>query len=325
MQTILSLQSAEGGIISLNGRMAGELDREHPLYLPVCPTGVLLLQMYPFARDLLPLALRLTLSKGVPLLNNPPDDRFCAALWYGGILEIELLPQRQYTAAETFLFEQDSIRFFLREHPETLICETPDGTFIHPLPDGAQPPALTPMNGAFMFSGKCAEDEYVLMLSGDARQVQLSLTGRSISLPEKDILQLLHPTGDLMGHAQLEAWQRTSQGWVLSRSEPVWLNGAPYQPQTPEEIAIAAVEAAQDGRMHEAQSFLAPMCMDGNVLEQVRAYDGCTAMRYPIPGGERAIGLMKLDGALLRITPLIYQTSGSGRLEKLKIVEKSIK
>jgi hypothetical protein len=182
-----------------------------------------------------------------------------------------------------------------------------------------------PSDDALMLRGVCGEEEYVLILSPDGQRVQLSLTGRSISLPEKDTLQLMHPQGDLMGHAQLETWQRTPQGWLMRRSEPVWLDGAPHQPQTPQEIVISAVEAAQSGRLYEAQSYLAPLCEGSEVLEQVRAFDGCTVMRYPMPDGEAAVGLMKLDGALLRIVPLIYRISGSGRIERLKIVETSIK
>ena len=155
MQTILCLQSSQGGIISINGRMAGEIDREHPLYLPISPTGVLFLQMHPFEHNLLPLALRLTLSQGIPILGQTADNRFCAALWYGSILEIELIPQHLPSDGEIFLFEQGGIRFSLRDNPAVLICETQAGSFTHPLPDGAQPPALMPLDDALMLRGIC--------------------------------------------------------------------------------------------------------------------------------------------------------------------------
>ncbi len=332
MQTILVLQSASAGVIYLNGRMLGEIDKEHTLSAPVSPTGALILQMYPFERDLLPLALRLALSRGVPLLNETPDPRYSAALWHESVLELELTPQRlPFADSERFLFEVSGIRFFiLGTDPPQLICEAPSGTFLYLLPHGAQQPAVTPLQNALLLSGRLeGDDEYALLLSNDASQELLSLTGRSISLLEdRNTLRLLRPLGDIVGHAQLETWQNADKGWMLVESEPMWLNGSPNLPQTPEETAVAAVEAAQLGVLQEAQSYCAPLsdCME--VLKRAQNYSGCVPLRYPLPGGEAAVGLMKMDGALLRITPLYYQAvrggiHGAWQLQAMRLVENS--
>ena len=332
MQTILVLQSASAGVIYLNGRMLGEINGEHMLSLPVSPTGALMLQMFPFDADLLPLALRLTLSRGVPLPSETPDPRYSAALWHESVLELELMPQRlPFADSERFLFETGGIRFFLLDAAQPqLICETPSGTFLYSLPCGAQIPAATPLQNALLLSGRLeGDDEYALLLSKDGSQELLSLAGRSISLLEEgNSLRLLHPLGDTVGHAQLETWQGTDRGWVLVESEPMWLNGSPNLPETPEKTAIAAVEAAQLGVLSEAQSYCAPLsdCME--ILKRTQNYDGCVPLRYPPPGGETAIGLMKLSGSLLRITPLYYQAvrggiHGAWQLQGLRLVENS--
>ncbi len=332
MQTILVLQSASAGVIYLNGRMLGEIDGGHTLSLPVSPTGSLILQMYPFDADLLPLSLRLTLSRGVPLLKDAPDPRCSAALWCESILELELMPQRlSFADSERFLFETGGIRFFLLDAAQPqLICETPSGTFLYSLPCGTQTPTVTPAADGLLLIGRLDEnDEYALLLSKDASQELLSLTGRSISLLDGgSAIRLLHPLGDTVGHAQLETWQSMGNEWALVQSEPMWLSGSPNLPQTPEETAIAAVEAVQLGSMHEAQSYCAPMsdCME--VLRLAENYDGCVPLRYPLPGGESAVGLMKLDGGLLRITPLRYRAVAGGsygawHLQELRLVENS--
>jgi hypothetical protein len=126
MQTVLVIQSAAAGVIYLNGRMLGEVDAEHTITIPVCPTGALILEMHPFGRGLLPLTLRFTLSHGVPILPEEHDGRYAAALWEIGVLEIELIPQKipDSCAART-LFEHGGIRFSFREgEPPQLLCET---------------------------------------------------------------------------------------------------------------------------------------------------------------------------------------------------------
>lgn len=331
MQTILVLQSASAGVVYLNGRMLGELDAAHTLSLPVCPTGVLIVEMHPFEPDLLPLALRFTLSHGMPILPKINDERFAAALWCGSVLEVELIPQRLPSADdESFLFEYSGIRFFLREGTKReLLCETPAGSFLHPLPDGAQTPALTPLENALLLSGRTADEEYALLLSGDAARSLLSLEGHSLTLLDGGrALRILRAAGDSVGHAQLETWSPTEHGWKISQSEPMWLDGTPHYPKTPEETAVAAAQAAQLGLMHDAQSYFAPMCCSTEILERIRQYDGCIPLKYPAPDGENAVGLMKMEGGLLKITPLRYRASAGGargtwQLTGLELVENS--
>ncbi len=333
MQTILVVQCALPGAVYLNGRPAGETDAERPLTLPVSPFGPLLLELRPFSAGILPLTLRIPFSKGIPLLPEA-DRRMCAALWPGGIVEIELLPERVPRCLSPVPFAQSGgFRFsFLDESPPALLCEGPAASFRHPLPDGALMPSLTPLPAGFLLAGPLADDpeeQYAVVLAPDASAIRLSVTGRSLSLTDGGAaLQILRAYGDTAGHAALETWTPAQAGWSLAASEPMWLNGAPHRPETPAETALAAMEAAQLGLMSEAASYFSPVFPFAEVLARAAGYDGCTLLRYPLPDGTPAVGLIRLQGGLLTVIPARCAavpggTVGSWQLTGLEIDERA--
>lgn len=328
IQTVLVIQSAEAGAVYLNGRMAGETDAEHPLCLPVSPFGALILEMRPFAPALMPLSLRLPLSRGAPILTAP-DPRMSIALWPGGVIEIELIPERVPSPAR-FLIQSGGVRFFMKEGPQPLLrCESAASVREYPLPEGANAPELTPLPNSLLMTGqRGGGDQYALVLAPDASSLLLSVTGKNISLLEGSAaLRLMHPFGDTVGHASLETWAASPAGWQLSSSEPMWEHGAPIHPASPEATAVAAVEAAQLGLLHEAEAYFSPTCPHAEILARVQEYDGCTPLRCALPGGESAVGLMKLRDGVLHIIPAKYAVQPGGRLggyllTKLEITEK---
>lgn len=301
------LQTATAGAVCLNGRMAGEVDAQHPLPLPVSPFGTLTIELRPYEPGVLPLSLRLPLTHGMPAPDHP-DPRMSIALWPGGILEIELLPEH-LPAPARFIAQTDSLRFFYQDgSPPHLLCDGAKLSHKYPLPHSALPPSLTPLPGALLLTGECGDgDSYALLLAPDAASLLLSVTGRNITpLDGGAALRLIRPAGDSVGHASLETWACAPSGWRLAASEPVWAQGAPVRPTTPEATAIAAVEAAQLGRMQEAAAYFAPETPHADPLERAAGFDGCVPLRYPLPGGLPAVGLMRLKDHFLQIVPAVY-------------------
>jgi len=308
--------------------MAGETDEKHPLCLPVSPFGALILEMRPFDPGLLPLTLRLPLSRGAPILSAP-DPRMSIALWPGGVIEIELIPLRMPAPAR-FLLQSGGVRFFIQEGAQPVLrCETAASVYTHSLPEGANAPALTPLPDSLLLTGeRSCGDQYALVLAPDASSLLLSVTGKNIELLEGGAaLRLMHAFGDTAGHASLETWAAFPSGWQLSSSEPMWEHGAPVRPPTPEATAIAAIEAAQLGLAREAAAFFSPTCPYAELLARLQEYDGCTPLRYPLPSGESAVGLMKLRDSVLHIIPAKYTSQpggpyGAHLLTGLEITEK---
>ena len=297
----------------LNGRMAGEVDLQHPLTLPVSPFGALLLSLFPFEAGILPLTLRIPLSRGVPLMATP-DPRASVALWPGGIVEIELMPER-VPAPARLIGQSGALRFFYQAGlSPALRCEGPAFEREFPLPDGAKPPALSPLSDGLLFTGDAdGALQYALVLAPDASSLLLSVSGTNITpLENGAAIRLMRSFSDSVGHAALETWSTSPAGWQLTASEPMWEHGAPVRPITPEATALAAIEAAQLGLSHEAEGYFAPACPHAEALARAAEFDGCTPLRCALPSGETAVGLMKLADNVLRITPARYAAQPGG-------------
>ena len=293
--------------------MAGEADAEHPLTLPVSPFGALVIELRPFDAGILPLCLRIPLSRGAPVISAP-DPRMSAALWPGGVLEIELLPERIPSPAR-FIAQTDGVRFYWQDgSPSSLRCESAAFTREYPLPDGALAPTLSPAANALLFTGERSfGDQYALLLTPDASSLLLSVTGRNITpLSSGAALRLMRSFGDSVGHAALETWAASPVGWQLTSSEPMWEQGAPVRPLTPETTAVAAIEAAQLGLTQEAAAFFASAVSHDAVLRRAAEFDGCVSLRYALPSGEPAVGLLLLKDHCLRIIPAFYSAQSGG-------------
>ena len=107
----------------------------------------------------------------------------------------------------------------------------------------------------------------------------------------------------------------------------MWAEGMPVRPQTPADVAMAALEAAQLGLSGEAASYCAAHLADSDVFSRIGEYDGCTRLRVPLPDGSDAVGVTKLQEGVLRVYPVRYSASrggtyGTWQLEALE-VEKS--
>lgn len=311
MQTVLLIRSASAGAVYANGRLVGDIDPDRSVSLPVSPFGPVIVEFRPFQPGLLPLTLRIPFSQGVPLVGES-DQRYCAALWPDGLVEIELLPEPSALSVPPRLIAQSGeTRLFMTGF--SILAESPAGSFLHPLPDGASTPTVTPLPTGLLLSGSLPDaSQYALILSPDGAACPLALTGQSLSLLEGGALRIIRSMDDTVGHAALETWASTPQGWQRVSSEPMWASGSPSWPSTPESTAIAAVEAAQLGHSSEAAAYFSPAFPCADLLRTVAACDGCTPLRAPLLSGESAIGLMKMEQGLLRIHPLVYRASPGG-------------
>lgn len=331
MQTVLIVRPAVAGMVCLNGRMAGEADGDHPLSLPVSPNGAHLLELRPFLPGYLPLTVRLPLSGGIPVLRER-DARLFAAVWPGGMLEAELIPQMLPVCRlpQPVARQSDASYYFLDSPGEApaLLCESPAGSFAWTLPEGALFPAMTALPSGPLFLGGLKDGgQYAAASGGHPPALQLCLTGAHISLLEDGSgLRALRSFGDSAGHASLETWTCTPQGWQRTNAEPMWEYGAPRRPDTPESTAVAAVEAAQLGLSGEAAAWFAPAVPCAEALRRAAEYDGCVPLRCPLPDGRPAVGLMRMTEHVLRIVPAYYTavpgpSAGSWLLTGLEIDE----
>ena len=325
MQSVLMIRAHTGGLVYLNGRMAGEAGREHPLTLPVSPNGTILLELRPFQMGYLPFTVRFSLTSGKPRLPHP-DPRVYAACWPDALIELELRPERIPAPAQ-ILFREGGICFsYMDACPPVLRCDTDSASFFHPLPDGALPPVLRPFPSARLLTGTLrSSDQYALILSDDAAHLLCTLVGRNISvLPDNASVRFIRPLGDTAGHAFLETWSNTADGWACTWSEPMWADGMPTRPQTPVDTALAAVEAAQLHLAGEAMSYCSARWGASDIFSLLAEYDGCTRLRVPLSDGSDAVGVTKLEDGILRVLPVRYTASrggtyGAWQLESLEV------
>lgn len=327
MQTVLSIRSETAGAVYVNGRLAGEVDPDHSVTLPVSPFGALILEHRPFSTGFLPLTLRIPISQGAPLVASLPDARLFAALWPDGLIELELRPERPPDTHPTrFLGYAGETRVSVSS--SFVFCESSSGFFSYPLPDGASPPSMTALPSGALLCGALADSaQYALVLAPDGASCPLSLTGQSVSLLESGAVRVVRLLEDVVGRALLETWVCDRSNWRCAASEPVWGSGAPTWPTTPESTAIAALEAAQLGYSTEAAAYFSPLCPCDDLLKVAATYDGCTPLRVPLLSGEPAVGLTRLEGGLLRIIPAIYRASPGGphgwQLDSMRIADET--
>lgn len=312
MQPYLSVISETAGAVLIGGRLAGETDADRPLTLPVAPTGFLVLELRPFPPGYLPVCLHLTLAGGRPVISGPPDPRCFMAVWPDNLIELELKPEPISAHPEPIARIGDIAFSLLR--PDRLMCLTRAGCHIHSLPECAQPPVIAPIPDGFWASGRTADgQDYALILEEGCAACALTVTGSAPELTEDGrTLRILRPFHDSVGHAQLETWTRGPDAWRLTGTEPMWADGSPAWPQTPEATAIAAIEAAQLGLMQEAASYFAPASSCTAALEAAARFDGCTPLRRPPLSGESAVGLIRLEMGRLIISPVRYGASRGG-------------
>ena len=143
---IICAAGAEG-MIYLNGRFAGEVSGERPLYMPVAPYGAVYIEFRPLTGASEGVARRLVLSGGMPLaerLENA-DGLWCVA-WPNGALELEISTVDR--VVERFALEGLPCAL-VRGEATTLVLNGAEVA----LPPGAGLPRLMRLDGAAALIG----------------------------------------------------------------------------------------------------------------------------------------------------------------------------
>ena len=318
MQPILSITSPVVGMMYLNGRFAGECSAGAPLIVPVCAWGALYLEFRPLEAGWLPMARRLTLSDGRVLAQGLARD-VCAVEWPGGVTEAELVPGKSACHARRQTRFDQGVGFALAEGEQAQLEVF--GLQI-PLPGGARLPEMIRQGERLYFMGEADAGRYLAAVTGDGKRILGVITGAKIE-PDGDVVRAIVPKGDLVGHAQLETWRATEAALVRETCENIWENGAPRWPQTAEEAAIAALEAAFDGLDGEAEGYLAPQSGGiARLRDCIRDFSGCAALKYPLADGRAAVGLLHaVTPNFARVVPLYYRAAPIGGAQGIWRIE----
>ena len=311
MQPTIICTSPVPGMLSINGRFAGEIGPERPLCAPVSPTGAVYLEYRPLSGGAAPLARRCVFSGGELLPESVAEaEGLCCVAWPGGAAEIEFDPVREETV---FALLEGLPCQLVRGASARLIL---DGAAL-PLPRGAGMPRISRMNGAPLLLGETdAGGQYAAVLSADLRTETALIEARRIDL-SGGALNALVPLDDSVGHGRLEQWALGAGEARLASWEPVWIDGAPRWPRTAEGAMIAAVEAALAGLPSESDGYLSPaLAAEAPLRDIASACDLCAPMKYAAPGGDPCAALLKAANDHLAFArPLYYRAANAGGLQ----------
>ncbi len=317
VQSVLIVTSAVPGLIALSGRLAGEVDRQHPLILPVAPYGPVYLEHRPLGAGFLPSAHRLTLSGGQLLPDSLlGDEGLCAVVWPGGRIEVEILSASCPGPLDVSL--RDGLR--LARQGRHLLVEEDRVSAQCLLPPGARLPRRVACGPFLALQGDTEEGEaYLLLFSREADRSHgplCLLRGHSIRCEEDGRVEVMVRLADPVGHARLETWQADAAGCRLVDSESLWADGSPHWPGTPEDTAVAALTAARLGLMDEARGYLLPTADCQAAFDRARQSQGAVLLPWPVPGGVPSVGLLRPEGdSLLSVEPVAFRAEASPGLQ----------
>lgn len=320
MQPIFAITCPIPCLIEINGRFAGEADSEHPLFVPVAAYGPVYLGYHPLQGGYLSAVRKLVFSGSAPMAESlEQTDDLLAICWPGGITEVEWSP--------TPVPEQSLTPLKIGSRKGRLIlgaCARLElGTLTCPLPASAGVPQVIEAESGILLIGPTRSGQYALTLSPNGELCTGMLQASAFQLEADGSLSALTDYDDVAGHGVLERWQPSLSGLTRQFSRPVWIDGAPRQPDSPEKVARAALEAAQLGEQEELKSYLSPGFSDHDLLRELAECQGlCVPMKFSSQSADNRIGMMQLISAqLARVRPVLFQTDARGQLLSLHWAE----
>ena len=302
---MLAITAPVPGMLCVNGRFAGEIAPEHPFITPVNPSGAVYCTLFPLVPGRLAVTRRLDFSEGDFLPESVGEDGLSAVIWPGGVIEAELEPMRVpagvcsgYADARGDYILQRGCGAFLR---------FPSGRIL-PLPETAGEPQLLTEGETVCVLGDRA-DGGMFLAAADAE-------GRTLGMLNADRIE--HEdggaffasvfSGDTVGHARLEHWTLRADGLVMASWQPAWADGAPHWPGSPQETALAAMEALTADLESEAEGYLAPGMPIAGLREIAGRCDAFSLMKYPPADGSACIAMISVLGKnCARAVPLYFR------------------
>lgn len=320
MQTIAVFSAPAGGIVQINGRLAGETGPDAPLILPVTPNGTLYVEFSPFSRRFRPSAHKFRFIAG-RFDETGADDMCYTMLWPDGICEFALTPPAAYPAESEFTTMEGRPIALLRGEAALLRV----GQSSIALPEGAQlPRERMIINGAEIYLGKCPEGMYAAAFTAAGLAPVGAVTATEISAGENGLLRARTDLNDTARHARMDTYRPTAASLEPLQTEYMWSEGGPKWPDSAENAAIAAVEAAMLGLDGEAEGYLAPAMRGKDLLRRIASeYDAVIPMRYAAPKSLPAVALTKKTSArTAKVTPLYYRAVPEGGPQGVWLIDR---
>ena len=321
MQPILMIRSDVPGVVYINGRFAGEAGDDQALSIPVSSRGTLYVELRPIADGFLPITRRIALSKGepVPACLEGQSGAFLVH-WPGAVLDLTLCPAPIAASPPPQTQPIDSASLEYSRAQSTARLSLHDGDF-HPsfVLERANPPAARRLrDGLFYFEGELDDGErYAMVVSPTLDSPLLLACGEALELLPDGAVRALTQLNDPVGHAQLCTYRSPapSAPYEPINIELLWAHGAPRWPNTAEETAIAALWAARLGLHDELLGYFAMGSESAahTLCALVENCHGCVRLKYPLPSGESAVGILSLASDNIgRVTPIAYRATMGG-------------
>lgn len=111
MHKILLIESAERGLLMVNGQFCGPTETGGQAF-PAEENAEVYIQLFPFARDIAPLAVEMKLTGG-QIERLSPENAAYALLWPDGIIQLELRPTDKENAPENETASGVLLRYLL--------------------------------------------------------------------------------------------------------------------------------------------------------------------------------------------------------------------
>lgn len=310
MQSVTVVSCKVPGMIYLNGRFAGECAPDSPYIAPVSPRGALYIEHRPLARGYAPVAHRVAFASGALIAESVPDGVF-AVKWPGDIAELELSAMPLAQPESEFSNLEGTPVAVLRG--ETTVLRVAGNEIA--LPGGARlPDARVAVGTAIGFAGEVAGARYLACFAPGSYAPLGAVIADDIEVEELGRVRALSRLLDTVGHARIEIWAAQEDALQSLDAEYAWADGTPTWPQSAEEAALAALEAAFLGLDAEAEGYLIPRLRGtGLVARAIEGADAAVRLKYAIPDSRPAVGLLRREtGRCAVVAPAFYKASPMG-------------
>lgn len=310
MQSVTVISCKIPGMIYLNGRFAGECAPDSPYIAPVSPRGALYIEHRPFLRGYAPQAHRVALAGGNLVAESVPEGMF-AVQWPGYIAELELAAA-PLARVESAFSSLDGVPVAILRGTETVLRVAGNEVA---LPEGAGlPAARVELGPAVAFTGETPVGKYLACFAAESYQSAGAVVADDIEIEESGRVRALTHLRDTVGHARIEIWEARADALESLDAEYAWADGFPAWPKSAEDAALAALEAAFLGLSAEAEGYLVPRLRGSGLLGRIaEEFDAATRLKYALPEGRHAIGLLKREtDRCARVEPAYYKAVAMG-------------